>query len=446
MKALVAVLAAVAMSLVISQCSSNPTSNTDDTGGSSSIRFVSAKNVSRETAPGVSDVDKAALVKGNTAFAFDLYKQIAADAKYRGKNLFISPYSVSVALAMTLAGAEGETETQMHEALRFALVEPNLHKALNGLDLDMETAAGGQDNLTLSVVNALWGQYNWNFRVSFLYLLARNYGAGMNLLDFAADPDGSRITINQWVEGQTEEKIKDLLPPGSVGWETKLVLTNAIYFFADWLKQFDPALTEESEFTSANGEVVRTPFMALSGPDEEVKVLSAVTDKSKAVELPYAGNRFAMLAVMPKTADISIESFEDGFDTTELNAVITGLDSAEIKVKLPRFTFGTPSVSLKEPLQNLGMRIPFTGSADFSGIDSTGSLVISDVFHKAFIAVDEQGTEAVAATAVVVYCVSMPFDPNFIADRPFIYFIRDRRTGAILFMGRVMDPTDTGEA
>lgn len=434
-------LMAVSTAVILVNCSSNPTMSEE--ANPSSIEILTAEDVQRENSA-VSQADLEELVDGNIEFAFDMYEQLTEIPDNQGRNLFFSPYSISVALAMAYAGAEGETESQMHDALRFALQEPGIHQAFNHLEREMETAASQQDNVNLSVVNSLWGQYDKEFQLSFLDALARNYGAGMNLVDFENEPDVSRLRINAWVEDQTNNRIEELLPPGSISASTRLVLTNAIYFLADWLYTFDPELTTDATFHMDNGESRDVELMSLAKPDENVKVLSALTDISKAVELPYVGNRFSMIAVLPREG--SFDEYENSFDREELSNIISSLDSNEIKVKLPRFTFGTSSVSLKTPLLNMGMQLAFNPSADFSGIDGNPSfLYVGDVIHKAFIAVDEQGTEAAAATAVIMETTSRGSDPNFIADEPFIYFIRDRQTGAVLFMGRVMDPTDEGE-
>ncbi len=430
------------LAVVLSSCSTNPT-RSEEGNKPTEIGMAKAQGVMRETAPAMAAADMDALVDGNIQFALDMYDQIISGSGMNQKNTFFSPYSLTVALAMTLAGAEGKTEQQMHDALRFALQEPDLHRALNQLDISMETAAANQDNLTLSVVNTIWGRCHKEFELTFLDVLARNYGAGLNLLDFAGDPEGSRIIINTWVEEQTNSKIKDLLPNGSIKSSTALVLTNAIYFLADWQMKFDPDNTVDAPFYLQDGGTKEVPLMSLSSPDEKPRVLTAITQKSKAVQLPYIGNRFALLAILPKNGTLA--EYEQGFDAAELDEIVNALDSNEIEVKIPRFTFGTPSIQVNDALIALGMEDAFSSESDFSGIDGTRNLAISNVFHKAFISVDEKGAEAAAATAVVIVDRSAMVDPNFIADRPFIYLIRDCETGAVLFMGRVMDPTDEGE-
>ena len=299
------------------------------------------------------------------------------------------------------------------------------------------------DGITLNVVNSIWARTNWTMKLSFLDILARYYDAGVNLLDFGNEPEQSRITINDWVSDQTNDKIKDLLPRGTITPDVYLVLTNAVYFLADWLYTFDPHLTKQRTFTRLDNSTVAVDMMQL-GKDGEELSLRYYWDEAaqvRALELPYRGNRLAMTLMLPEPGTFA--SFEQQLDTTLLNRIVAGLDSTDLPpVRLPRFTFTTPSIDLKNALKNMGMSDAFTGSADFSGIDGQRHLFVSDVIHKAFIAVDEQGTEAAAATAVVMRETSVPLHaPRFEADRPFVYCIRDTRTGVILFMGRVLDPT-----
>jgi serpin B len=446
MKKAILFIITLAAVVILNNCSSNPTiSGNDENNPFTGIIVRTAEGVSRQAVTDMSSEHMDSLVRGNINFAFDMYEHLAALTENQGKNVFFSPYSISIALAMTLAGAEGETEKEMHSALRFALAEPDLHRAFNKLDMEMESAAKQQDNVTLSVVNSLWGEYTWPFRLSFLNTLAEQYGAGMNVVDFIGAPDPSRILINNWVEKQTQSKIKNLLPPESVDDNTHLVLTNSIYFLADWQKKFNSEYTKDKTFTKADGSTVTAIQMAMAGNDTNVTLLYAENESKtiKAIELPYAGNRFSMVAVMPVDDDFA--KFEENFTAQEYYKIITGLDSTKLQMSLPRFSFGTPSVSLKEPLKNMGMKLAFDVSADFSGIDGTKLLYVDNVYHKAFIEVNEQGTEASAATCVVLNFKGIGSNPKFLANRPFIYLIRDKVTCAVIFMGRVMDPTDKGE-
>ncbi len=375
----------------------------------------------------------------NNRFAVDLYHQLAVE----DGNLFFSPYSISAALGMTAAGARGETERQIRQTLQVTLEGDAFHDALNGLELDLENHVGTTDGNELNVVNRVWAQPGFPFQSAYLDLLARAYGAGVNLLDFASAPDASRLVINDWVSEQTRERIKDLLPPGSITPQTELVLTNAVYFLAQWLYRFDPALTEQAPFHRLDGSSLNVPLMQLGRAGEQVE-LEYVRDAAaavRAINLYYRGERLCMTVLLPDSG--AFTAFENELRPELLDNLLSGLQTTELPpVRLPRFTYTSDSVSLNEPLQALGMRAAFKpGSADFSGIDGRHDLFVSIVLHKAFVAVDEKGTEAAAATAVVFDRTAAPEDPpRFVADRPFIFLIRDTRTGLILFMGRIVDP------
>jgi serpin B len=246
------------------------------------------------------------------------------------------------------------------------------------------------------------------------------------------------LIINDWVSEQTHDRIKDLLPEGSITVDTRLVLTNAIYFLADWLIKFPDTLTDNQSFTRLDGSLVTVPMMNLrSNP---VKLLYYDAGNCRIIELPYKGNRLVMNLILPDSG--TYNNFEQNLSAEIISELINGLDSMGlVTVRIPRFEFTTASISLVDAFKNLGMTAPFSPSADFSGI-SHGSLAISDIIHKAFVKVDEKGTEAAAATAVIIGRVSDPAPPpeQFVANRPFIFFIRDTMTGAILFMGRILDP------
>ncbi|MBD3321866.1 MAG: serpin family protein, partial [Chitinivibrionales bacterium] len=283
----------------------------------------------------------------------------------------------------------------------------------------------------------------WEMLPGYLNLLSRYYGAGVNLLDFVAEPDPSRIVINSWVEDQTNERIKNLIPPGAITSDTRFVLTNAIYFLANWLFQFDVSLTADEPFTLLDNSTVTAPLMQLGETGEKITMNYARTGIARAIDLPYKGDRLRMTVVLPDSG--KFEEFESACNADTIAAIVQALDSTELPpVRLPKFTFTTGSISLVPALKSLGMIDAFNGAkADFSGIDGTKSLFVSDVIHKAFIAFDEAGTEAAAATAVIFERTSInPDPPQFIADRPFIYIIRDRQTGVILFMGRILDPDE----
>ncbi|WP_437678712.1 serpin family protein [Sorangium sp. So ce131] len=394
---------------------------------------VAASTKPRSLTPSVPEADSKELAVGNTTFALDLYRQLAAEPG----NLFYSPYSVSSALAMTYAGARGETAEQMATALRFTLPQERLHPAFNALDLALASrgeGAEGQDGegFRLNVANALWGQKDYFYVPEFLDVLAVNYGAGMNLVDFVQASEEAREIINGWVAKRTEDRIKDLLPEGVLTPSTRLVLTNAIYFNAAWQFPFEEERTAPGDFTLPDDSTVSVPMMAGAA-----QVPYGEGDGYRALEMPYDGRELSMVLVLPS----DLGEFESGLDRARLEGVLGSLEDRSVQIALPKFEFES-TFDLVPPLEELGMPIAFTGDADFSGINGQGGLSISDVIHKAFVSVNEAGTEAAAATAVVIGETSAPEPAAIRFDRPFLFFIRDIATSAVLFAGRVTDPSE----
>jgi serpin B len=388
----------------------------------------------RETAPEVSASDLETLVDGNSTFAFDLYQEL----KEKEGNLFYSPYSISLALAMTYGGARTETEEQMADALSFILPQDQLHPAFNALSLELDSrgeGAEGKDGegFRLNIVNAIWGQRDYEFLAEFLDLLAVNYGAGLRVLDFINAPEESRITINDWVAEQTEGRIEDLIPQGLINPLTRLVLTNAIYFNAAWLYPFEEDVTEDGIFYLPDGSEVTVPMMS-----QTESFGYAEGDGYQAVELPYDGEELSMVILLPALGQF--EAFEEALNAQQVDGIIDSLDYREVALTMPKFEFDS-SFSLQEALSALGMPIAFSTSADFSGMTGNRELYIADVVHKAFVSVDEAGTEAAAATGVVMELTAMPETVEVTIDRPFIFLIRDIETGAILFVGRTLNPS-----
>ncbi|NLL15118.1 MAG: serpin family protein [Fibrobacter sp.] len=370
-------------------------------------------------------------------FSVKMFSELSKDAK-GDENLFFSPYSITVALGMANAGARGETDIQIRKALQVNLEGEDFHAGINGLDQSLQSHSQATENLELNIVNSIWSQKDMMLQVNFLDILSKHYNAGINILDFERDPESCRVIINDWVSEQTHDRIKDLLPQGAIKIGTKLVLTNAIYFLADWLIKFADTLTDNQTFTRLDGSEITVPMMNLR--DKPVKLLYHNSGKCRILELPYKGNRLAMDLILPDSG--TYNNFEQNLSVEIVSELVNGLDSVGlVTVRIPRFEFTTASISLVDAFKNLGMTAPFSPSADFSGI-SHGSLAISDIIHKAFVKVDEKGTEAAAATAVIIGRVSDPAPPpeQFVANRPFIFFIRDTMTGAILFMGRILDP------
>ena len=376
------------------------------------------------------------LVTGNNTFAFNLYHELSKESG----NLFHSPYSISLALAMTYAGARNETEQQMANTLHFTVDQEHLHPAFNALCLELATrgeGAQGQDGegFRLNIANSIWGQTGYSFLPQFLHVLAENYDAGVRLLDFYNTPEDSRIFINNWVSEQTEEKIKDLLPEGVISSLTRLVLTNAIYFNAGWEAPFQEGHTQDGAFYLLDGGQVTVPMMS------QTKYFSYTEcENYQAVELLYDGSELSMVILLPREGQFG--EFERSMTVDQLNVILDALRPRNIQLKLPKFSYESSSIRLKNILAEMGMPVAFTQDADFSGMDGTNSLLISDVIHKAFISVDEAGTEAAAATAVVISVTCAPTLPLKVnVDRPFVFLIRDIQTGAVLFMGRLVDPT-----
>jgi len=327
----------------------------------------------------------------------------------------------------------------MADTLHFGLPQDRLHPAFNALDQTL--ASRGEDaqgtdggKFRLNIVNAIWGERTYTFLDAFLDALAENYGAGMRVLDFMTEPEPSRLVINEWVSDQTEEKIQNLIPQGMVTSLTRLVLTNAVYFNAAWARPFNEAATSDGAFSRLDGSQVTVPMMT----QELVLAYHRGTDFT-AVEMPYDGNELSMLLLLPDTG--SFTTFEASLSSGMFNTILAESQANNVSLIMPRFEFRT-DLSLTQTLSDLGMPIAFApGAADLSGMDGTLNLFISAVLHKAYIKVNEQGTEAAAATAVIVGETSVPPDPIVVTlDRPFVFLIRDIETGTILFLGRVLDP------
>jgi len=409
------------------------TSSTDETDGA---------DEPTGNGPAVDEAALSELARDNAAFALDLHGALA-DAE--GGNLFLSPYSVSAALAMVYAGARGETETRMRETLRYASGE-DVHPAFAGLRDALESRATAErpiedeevDAFRLAIASAVWGRGDYPFAGSYLDLLEEYYGAGLRRAAFADDPGGARDRINEWVAGETNEQIEDLLPEGALDPSTVLVLANAVYFAAGWEFAFDPDDTESGTFAALDGTGSAVPMM-----HQHLKTNYASFDGGEAVELPYTGGEVSMVLVLPDEG--RFEAFERDLDADALDDLFEALGEAEGDLRLPRFEYET-GVQLSTVLSDLGMEIAFESGADFGGMvdGESAGLRIDEVYHEAFVSVDEEGTEAAAATAAVVEESLPPASFDLTFDRPFLFCIRDRPTGAVLFLGRVVDAGATG--
>jgi serpin B len=410
------------LSLLLSACAPAPAAS------------IAKSNQARLTNPNVPQDDVSALVQGNNAFALGMYQSLrGADG-----NLVYSPFSISLALAMTYAGARADTASQMAETLHYSLPQERLHPAFNQLDLALtgqnQTRVEDQQPMHLNIINAVWAEQTYPFLQEFLDLIALNYGVGIHLADFINSYEAVRKEINSWVSDQTKNKIRDLVPQGALTQNTRMVLVNAIYFKADWLDQFDKDSTSDAPFYLLDGSQVQVKTMS-----QDMFVPYTRGDDYQAIELPYAGETAAMDILLPDEGRFS--QFEASLDYAKLGEMFNGFQNSSVMLSLPKFSF-TTDFDLSAQLTGLGMTDAFDPErADFTGMTSQRELFISNVLHKAFVAVDEDGTEAAAATAVIVGVTSAPLSEITLkVDRPFIFFIRDLQSGQILFMGRVVNP------
>lgn len=398
----------------------------DDTSRAPPGQFVRSEH--QRLAPATDLGDARTLAANNADFALALLHAAAPTG-----NFFFSPHSISLALAMTYAGAAGDTAADMRSALRFRQDPAVLHPAFNTLDQTL-SARGASDAhgldgtpFRLRITNALFAQQGFPILPSYLDLVAEYYGAGVSLLDFVTAPEPARQAINAWVAAVTEGRIPELLPQGSIDPSTVLVLTNAVYFNAAWDDAFPEASTAPGAFMLPDGSSVSVALM-----HGRVGTTLAVGTGWRAAEIPYEGADISFLLVVPD----DLAAFEATLDGARYQAIVAALQPGDVAITLPRFATRS-QLSLRPALSALGMARAFE-AADLSALSPTDGLFISDVIHQAWVRVNEKGTEAAAATAVIVGRVSLP--EEVVANRPFLFFVRDRPTGAILFAGRVTDP------
>jgi serpin B len=380
-------------------------------------------------ADGAANPDVAAVVEGNTRFALDLYGRL----REQEGNLFFSPYSISAALAMTSAGARGETAAEMAKVLNLSLGAEKLAAAEGALGRQIN-GEGRKRGYQLRTANALWGQKGFPFQAEFLKLTKDGYGAPLHEVQFGAAEE-ARKTINAWVEKQTEDKIKDLLKPGLLNDNTRLVLTNAIYFKGDWQFQFKKDQTRDEPFKLGGDKTVQAPFM-----HQESRFAYLDSPTFQLLEMPYSGKELSMVVLLPKKLD-GLAALEKDLTAANLGRWLKGARDQKVRVALPRFKL-TAELDLNKVLSEMGMSSAFSPSADFSGMGgSKGELYLAAVVHKAFVDVNEEGTAAAAATVAVVAARSIgPVIPVFRADHPFVFLIRDKSTGCVLFLGRLASP------
>ncbi len=368
---------------------------------------------------------------GNNRFALDIYRALSSSSG-AGENLLVSPFSISTALAMTYAGARGETAAQMESVLHFDQPPESLHPAYGELLRDLK---GSRDGYQLNVANRLFGQDSYPFKTEFLDLVADDYAAPLEELDFYTAAEAARVHINEWVEGETNQRIKNLLPQGTVTRDTRLVLTNAIHFDGQWKHQFREEATRDAPFFRLDGEQETVSMMF-----QQESFSYAELEGFQMLEMPYAGDDLSMVVMLPESID-GLASLEQSLTPALLDESFAALRQRDVLVSLPKFTFDN-SFQLRSVLAELGMTDAFGSQADFTGI-ADANLSISDVVHKTFIDVNEEGTEAAAATGVVIGVTSVVWNPppvEFRADRPFLFALRDTHSGSLLFLGRVTQP------
>lgn len=403
--------------------------------GQSSGGTVAQSALARDTSPQVSDADMATVVAGNTEFALKIFPLLDTPP---GNNTFFSPYSITQAFTLLAPGARETTLSGIEQTLSFSLPQNRLNPAFNKLDLLLaDKTAGtvltsGLQTPRLNKANAVWVQQGFSILPAYLDTIAVNYGAGLRLVDFVNAAEYSRQTINTWVEEQTNNRIQNLIPKDGVSTDTRLVLTNAIWFKANWASQFSPLVTSNMSFTNRDGLLSSVPFMR-----QNLTVPYAHVAGSQAVDIPYAGDNLSMLVIMPDPG--TFDAFVSALTPMVLGDISNHLTTQAIDFSMPKFTF-TRTSSLRSILESLGMTDAFDAvRANFSGIDGKRDLYVGAVFHQAFVSVDEEGTEAAAATAIVTATTGF-ISPNLTLkiDHPFIFLIRDRQTGLILFMGKVV--------
>lgn len=380
-------------------------------------------------------IDSQTIANANNDFAIRLYSKLQAAGK-KNENLFFSPYSISTALAMTATGAENQTEVQMLKTLGLPTKteKQKLHSAIGKVIKELNDR-GQENDYQLSIANALWGQIGYEFLPEFIELAGNNYDGGLNEVDFAGATETTRQTINSWVEKKTNDKIQNLISKGVLDSMTRLVLTNAIYFKADWANGFKADRTQNADFTLAGGEKISVPMMNQTAEFNYVEI-----DNFQLLELPYINNELSMLAFLPKEID-GLGEFEKTLTIKNINQWLGKSNKCKVIVSIPKFKM-TSKFNLNNVLKSLGMADAFSADADFSAMTGQKDLYISDVIHKAYVDVNEEGTEAAAATAVVMRLTSIsPQElPIFRVDRPFLFLIRDNLSGTILFIGRLVNP------
>lgn len=420
----------VLLCVILAGCTGTPDSGSSQTAAPT--QHIGTGEISGKAAESV--------VAANNMFAFKLYKKLAAENTNPDENVFFSPFSISSALAITYEGAKEKTAEEIKTVFFFPESIDTLRNGYRAVNTGINAGDAGYD---LHIANALWAENTYPFLNDYITTAEEYYSADLTNLDFINKPEESRLTINKWAEEKTEEKIKNLIPAGMIDPLTRLVITNAIYFKGTWVKQFDQNNTYKADFITSSGETVKVWMMQRT--DEDAIYGYAENDEFQMLKMPYeheCGKELSMIAVLPKDNDL--RAVEETLDAVKLAETEESLETQQVLVYFPKFRLET-EYTLSETLKEMGMPTAFLRAADFSGMDGTTDLFISDVVHKAYVDVNEEGTEAAAATAVVMKLTTVSEEepvPVFRADHPFIFLIQDNETGNILFMGRISNPEE----
>jgi serpin B len=429
------------LGIILAGCTS--TAGTSGTNATPSTEPTPTPQPSLSANGSSADASESVVVAANNRFAEDLYQQFAHDPQYTGSNIFFSPFSLSSALAITYEGARGTTADEIRSVFNFPSDNTTLREGFSHVNAGINSRNALYN---LSTANALWAENNYPFLRDYIRTAGQWYSANVTNLDFIGQPEASRQTINTWVANRTNDKIQNLLPSGSIDAATRLVITNAVYFKGAWVKQFDANDTQDADFNISPQKTVSVKMMQRT--DESAVYPYAETSDLQVLSMPYAsgnGSGLSMIVLLPKND--SLVAAENALDPQNLSALEQSFSSRRVMVYFPKFKLDA-QYQLSGTLAAMGMPTAFTGSADFSGMDGNRDLYISDVVHKAYIDVNEEGTEAAAATGVVFWASAIgpgneePI-PVFRADHPFLFLIQDNDSGAIIFAGRIDNPNGT---
>ncbi|MBS4013084.1 MAG: serpin family protein [Bacteroidetes bacterium] len=396
-------------------------------------KSISSTNSTNDNNIEVNSDMKQTVIDGNNKFAIAIMQNL----KFAEENSIISPYSISTALAMTYGGARGKTMNEMANVMRYSLDQNSFHPTFSAFMKDITSISS--EKAGFESANAIYAQKEYDFLQEFFDLINRNYGSALKFVDFhKGNREAIRQEINKWVEGKTKSKITDLIAPNILSEDTRMVLVNSIYFLAEWEKEFNKELTYNDSFYPNNGDPQKVKYMKTTDDFMYLK-----SKGYEAIELPYSGNKFSMMIVLPESKT-DFSSFIKSFSYEDFNTIKSNFVKKQVEVNIPKYKIET-ATELQKVLIQMGMPLAFSNKADFSGMTGKQDLKIDKVIHKAFVEVDEKGTEAAAATAVVMIRKTAAVEDMsqkiiFKADRPFLFFIKENDNNTIIFMGSVINP------